>query len=257
MIYLKSLENYERRSGFFHAVLFTLLILGLSISSYLLYRHNNLVNHLIGKIDICSTVFGSGCDGALMSQVGTQIGLPLAAWGIIYYALMILLLLLPSFLGNSYKANTLLPVFTLALMASLGSIGFLAIMFFNHNLFCPFCFVIHCINLLLFLCLIKITGYTFPVFFSNITNEVRLLFKFRASKRDVIIKWLGFATFILLTLCMYTGLQIISVKAPSIDPKEIITAYDQMPAEKIPIEAGDPVFGSTTAPVQIAVFSDF
>lgn len=257
MIYLKSRQNYGRKSGFYNIVLFTLLILGLLISSYLLYRHSILVNHLSGKIDICSTFFGSGCDGALMSQVGTQMGLSLAGWGIIYYALMIMLLLLPSFLGNSYKANTLLPVFTLALIASLGSISFLAVMFFNQNLFCPFCLIIHCINLLLFLCLIKITGYTFRTFFSKTRDEVVSLFKFRTSKRDVIIKWLGFATFILLTICMYTGLQIISVNTPSIDPKEIITVYDQMPAQKIPIETGDPIFGSTAAPVKIAVFSDF
>ena len=44
---------------------------------------------------------------------------------------------------------------------------------------------------------------------------------------------------------MYTGLQIVSVNAPSIDPKELITEYDQMLPQKIPVETGDPKFGST------------
>jgi protein-disulfide isomerase/uncharacterized membrane protein len=257
MIYLKSLENYGHKTGLSRLLLFALLTLGLLISSYLFYIHFILVNHLGGQVDICSTVFGSGCDGAMMSSVGTQMGLPLAAWGIIYYTLMILLLLLPAFLGNSYKANTLLPVFTLSLIASLGSIGFLAIMFFDHNLFCPFCLIIHCINLLLFLSFLKKTGYTFPIFFSNLRHEIISLFRLRTFKKALIIKWFALATFILLTICMYTGLQMISVNPPAIDVKEIITGFNQMPIQKIAIEKDDPIFGSTAAPVKIAVFSDF
>ncbi len=73
----------------------------------------------------------------------------------------------------------------------------------------------------------------------------------------MIIKWLGFATFILLILCLFTGLQIISVKTPSINLKEILTEYIHTPAEKITVEKDDPIFGSTAAAVKIVVFSDF
>ncbi len=151
MIYFKTPEDYGHKSGPYRFALFALLTLGLLISSYLFYIHFVLSNHLRGKVDICSAVFGSGCDGAVMSSICTEMGLPLAGWGIIYYVLMILLLLLPSFPVQTYKANTLLPVFTLSFIGSLVGIGFLTIMFLNHNLFCPFCLIIHCINLLLFL----------------------------------------------------------------------------------------------------------
>lgn len=105
--------------------------------------------------------------------------------------------------------------------------------------------------------LLKITGYTFPIFFSNIRHEIVSFFKWRSFNRDMIIKWLGFATFILLILCLFTGLQIISVKTPSINLKEILTEYIHTPAEKITVEKDDPIFGSTAAAVKIVVFSDF
>lgn len=257
MIYFKTLENYVHKSGLYRFYLFALVTLGLLISSYLFYIHFILSNHLSGKVDICSALFGSGCDGAVMSLIGTQMGLPLAGWGIIYYVLMFLLLLLPTFLGQSYKANTLLPVFTLSLIASLVSIAFLVMMFLNHNLFCPFCLIIHCINLLLLLFLLKITGYTFPLFFSNIGHEIVSLFRWKSINSNIIIKWLGLATFILLIICLYTGLQIISTKTPSINLKEILTEYIHTPAEKITVEKDDPTFGSTAAAVKIVVFSDF
>ena len=228
-----------------------LITLGLLISSYLLYRHK-----ASGKIDVCSAIFGKGCDSALNSSVGTQLGLPLAGWGIIFYSLMGLLLVLPAFLGKAYKANTSAPVFTLSLLGCIGSITLLIMMFFNHSLFCPFCAVIHCINLLLFFCIIQTTGYSISIFFTKLRQEVVSLFKFRSTKKDAIIKWLGIGTFLLLTICLYVGLQIVSDNT-AVDAEKIIAEYNEAPQQKIQVDNNDPLWGPVNSPIEIITFSDF
>ena len=233
------------------SLVFALLFIGLLISSYLLYRHSSS-----GKIDVCSAIFGKGCDSALNSSVGTQFGLPLAGWGIIFYSLLILLLLLPAFLVKAYKANTSVPVFALSLLGSIGSITLLIMMLFNHSLFCPFCAVIHCINLLLFICIIQTTGYSFPQFFTKLWQEFASLFNFRSAKKDATIKWLGIGTFMLLTICLYVGLQIASDNT-AVDPEKIISEYNEAPVQKIQIDNDDPLWGPVDSPIQIIAFSDF
>ena len=245
------LQTRNKKVKFFKLLLYFLIIIGLLISGYLLYRHNNS-----GKIDVCSAIFGRGCDSALNSSVGTQLGLPLAAWGILFYSLMILLLGLPSFLGKTYKANTSVPVFALSLLGSIGSITLLVMMFFNHSLFCPFCAVIHGINLLLFFCILQTTGYSIPIFFTKLKQEVASLFRFRSAKKDATIKWLGIGTFLLLTICLYVGLQIVSDNT-AIDPEKIISEYNEAPVQKIQIDSDDPLWGPVDSPIQIITFSDF
>lgn len=245
------LQNDTQKNFFFKVLLFAIIIIGLVISCYLFYRHSSS-----SKIDVCSSIFGRGCDSALNSSVGTQLGLPLAGWGIIFYSLMILLLLLPAFLGKTYKANTSLPVFTLSLVGCIASITLLVMMLFNHSLFCPFCFIIHIINLLLFFCITRVIEYSISVFFTKMKQEVASLFKFRSAKKDANIKWMGIGTFLLLTVCLYVGLQIASDNT-AIDSDKIISDYNESPEQKIPVDVDDAIWGPPDAPIKIITFSDF
>jgi hypothetical protein len=50
-----------------------LIVLGLAISLYLLFRHFALVGAgAHGGIDVCSAIFGTGCDTALQSHVNVK-----------------------------------------------------------------------------------------------------------------------------------------------------------------------------------------
>jgi hypothetical protein len=50
-----------------------LIVLGLAISLYLLFRHFALVGvGAQGGIDVCSAIFGTGCDAALRSHVNVK-----------------------------------------------------------------------------------------------------------------------------------------------------------------------------------------
>ncbi|GAA4744202.1 vitamin K epoxide reductase family protein [Flavisolibacter ginsenosidimutans] len=247
-------KSDSKRYQFLKRLFAALLFIGLGLSSYLFYRH---AVGSAGKVDVCSALFGKGCDGALNSSVGTQLGLPLAGWGIIYYCLQIALWAWPSFLGKPLKVNTAVPVLLLCSLAGIGSISLLAIMLFEHSLFCPVCVLIHFTNLLLFVCATQITGYSLPVFFTTARQELKSLFNYRSEKRAAIKSWFGIGTFLLLAFCLYTALQIISDKAAALDPQKIITQFEETPRQSVPVDNSDPVFGSSNSSIQIIVFSDF
>src|SRR5436190_492013 len=78
----------------------SLILTGLITSGYLFYRHNVLTAIIESeKIDVCSALFGKGCDNALKSSASSLWGLSLAGWGIIYYITLSLLLILHQFLN--------------------------------------------------------------------------------------------------------------------------------------------------------------
>jgi len=249
-----TLKTGNKKYGFIKRLFAASLFIGLGLSSYLFYRH---AVGGAGKVDVCSALFGKGCDGALNSSVGTQLGLPLAGWGIIFYCLLIGLWAWPSFLGKSLKINTAVPVLLLCSLACIGSISLLATMFFNHSLFCPVCVLIHFINLLLFVCAVQIAGYSLPVFFTTARKEVKSLFLFRSERKAAIKSWFSIGTFLLLAFCLYIGLQILSDKAAAIDPQKIIAQFEETPQQTVPVDGSDPVYGSANPPIQIIVFSDF
>src|SRR4051794_6599010 len=85
----------RKRTGITGLLLFayTLIITGLIISFYLFYRYWLLTTNTTGNVDFCSAVFGKGCDSALKSDVSSQLAIPLSAWGIIYYGILLITLI--------------------------------------------------------------------------------------------------------------------------------------------------------------------
>ena len=89
--------NYNR----IRRISFALTGLGLSISIYLLFRHFTLVGSSTGAgLDFCTAIFGGRCDAALSSPLSMQLGIPLAGWGILFYATLLTLILLTRGLGD-------------------------------------------------------------------------------------------------------------------------------------------------------------
>ena len=115
----------------FRKSLFLLSISGLIISGYLLYRHQVLTVAEGNQVDVCSTIFGKGCDGALSSTFSYQLGLPLAAWGVLYFLFLIALLFMQSFLRDSYETFVLSTTLIIALLAGIASSFFLILIVRN------------------------------------------------------------------------------------------------------------------------------
>ena len=124
--------------------------LGLAISVYLLWRHVVLTGGWAGGgTDVCSVVFGMGCDAALRSPASFQFGLPLAGWGLVYYATLAVFLLLARFLGKAFEFEAHFAALLLSLPAFLISLALAGITLTGDVPFCPLCALAHLINLVL------------------------------------------------------------------------------------------------------------
>lgn len=228
-------------------------ITGLLISAYLFYQHYLIINEANGKADVCYAVFGKGCTRALSSSVAVQMGLPIAGWAIIYYIILVALLSLAPFIKiNKTDASILRTVVTAVGCA--GSIILLVMIYFDHSLFCPFCVIIHGINVLLFVCSI-IMLYT-TGFFTTPAKFIHSLFYSANKKGNGKIKLA--AVFIFFVIIMYAIMNVILTPGKIIfDTKKFIKDFDTTMQQKIIVDSDDPVSGPADAPARLVVFSDF
>jgi uncharacterized membrane protein len=227
-------------------VLLILLAAGLFISTYLFYQHYLIINEANGQSDICYRIFNKGCSSALGSDVAFQLGLPLAGWGIIYY--LMLLVLLPGSFKNKNNKNFPVAFFAVSLAGCAASIILLIMIFFDHALFCPFCVIIHGINLLLFFISAKCIhakGFLNSSFKASVPA---LTFNSVNTKAAVIFS----------VIFLYLIMQLMLAPGKIIfDAKKFIKDFDGSPQQAIVIDSGDPVAGPVTAGIQLIVFSDF
>src|SRR5687768_8888284 len=94
-----------------------LVLLGFSVSSYLLYRSLLLLGdeHSAGE-DMCLAVFGSGCDATLVDQMSWVLGIPLAGWGVVYYVTLAALLLMALALRAAFAPQAMLAALLVSLV---------------------------------------------------------------------------------------------------------------------------------------------
>jgi protein-disulfide isomerase/uncharacterized membrane protein len=236
---------------------FLLIGLGLIISCYLLYRHLILAGTPgASQPDVCSAVFGKGCDNALDSSTAYQLGIPLAGWGIIYYAVLLMLLLLPFILKDQVYKRVALVASVLSLLGSIGSVILLVFFALNPSLFCPFCAIIHTINIILVFCML-------PVARNSLISlrEERLSSTATANSTAIKTKLAAFAAVVVVAVLMYTGLWAFAgeatLKNRPFDVQFFLSGYNKLPKTAVSIDADDPVFGPVDSPLEIIVFSDF
>src|SRR5215510_16011334 len=104
------------------SICWTLIAVGLAISSYHLWRLVVLAGQWPGGgTDLCLALFAGGCDALLASPASFQFGLPVAGWGLIYYATLGVFLLLASILGETFEFEARFAAFLLSLPAFLAS----------------------------------------------------------------------------------------------------------------------------------------
>src|SRR5262245_45015958 len=141
----------------------TLIAVGLAISIYHLWRIEVLAGQRAGRTtDACQALFGAGCDSLLTNPVSIQFGLPVAGWGLIYYATLAVFLLLGRLLRETFEFEARFAAFLLSLAALIGS-GVLAGMMVRGLIpFCPLCALAHVVNLLLVFSLLRLTGRPIP-----------------------------------------------------------------------------------------------
>ena len=237
------------------------ILLGLLVSVYLFYDYLNIAKAASeGRISLCTTIFGKGCDNALQSSFSTQLGLPLAGWGIIFYLLIILFLLIPSLFGKSFKPEAALLIYLATLAGLLAAVGLLAVMLINTSLFCPFCTIIHIINIILFFLLNRLSGYSAR----NFLQDFKTIPSFFTRVRTLpTVRWkiIGLFTIAIFAASLYFTLKakVASATRQSlfIDSKPIIAEYESQVLQNIPVYDDDAMDGRSDSLIQVVVFSDF
>ena len=92
-----------------------LILVGSLLSGYLLFRTFTLLAQGAGGApDVCSAVFGLGCDATLLGAGSWRLGSPLAGWGLVYYAALGCLLSLGWTLKDAFEAEATLGALVLA-----------------------------------------------------------------------------------------------------------------------------------------------
>jgi protein-disulfide isomerase/uncharacterized membrane protein len=240
-----------------------LIILGLILSAYLLYRYQMLVGSKSkNTVDFCSAVFGHGCDSALKSKVSSQLGLPLAAWSFIYYAIIGLLLTLSWYVGQPFKKGIILTTLFVSFLAGISSLLLLGVMIVKPHLFCPVCTGLHIINLLLFFALKSISELSFAKMFKNIRFGVLSLFVKKQDDGDLKWKVLIYAFVFLFFISLYEGFRLFVItnatnKSIAFNPQQFLSDFNKQPHFSIPVIGDDHIWGDINTPAEIVVFSDF
>jgi len=118
---------------------------GLLVSTYLTLAHATTASGFGARL--CSSG-GLDCDRVARSHQGELFGVPLAAFGVVFYLVMLILALLPTRHGAAAESGreALLWVFSLAAVALVVGAYLVGVMVFRVGALCPLCLLTHGLN---------------------------------------------------------------------------------------------------------------
>ena len=214
---------------------FALVGVGWLASGYLLLRAFELGRGApIARVDLCSMVFGVGCDARLLGPMSSQLGVPLAGWGVLHFALLGFLLALG---GPSVTRATVL----LAGAGAGASLVLTSALLLSWAPFCPLCLLVHASSLALFAALWRLAE----------PEQHRV----RGVSAVSFLRWkyLPVAT-IAAGALIQGGLFLVG---RGTDLKSVRAVYQSVPQPEVVTDSSDPSLGSADAPVRLVVFSSF
>lgn len=238
-----------------------LIAFGLAISCYLLLRYFALhANPAIQGTGFCSIVLKMDCDSSLLSNMSKQLGIPVAGWGVVYYATLASLLALGYLLGESFDSEAALGALVLAFAGACGSVILAVIILAGLAPFCPLCMAIHATNVALVLAIWRLNERTIRQTVLSLVGAGKYLLG-RSIESGFRAKWtsVGFLTTALIAVASYQCLLFQTEtrldSEPSFDARQVLIDYAFMPPERIPVDERDPQIGD--GPVQVVIFSSF
>lgn len=240
-----------------------LIGLGLGVSGYLLLRTFSLYANSTGEgIDVCSAVFGTGCDATLLDRRAWLLGIPPAGWGLVYYGALAWLVVTGWMMHERFQREAVLGALLLAFGGAVVSIVLAALLIAGFAPFCPLCLVVHAVNLLLVVSLKGLTGRSLSDSLRSLkTGLGYLIGRSQPAQRDAPWKVLAFFNAALVAALVY---QWVYVEATArsrsggpLDPARIVAAFEQLPTKSVPVSSDDPRLGPANAPAQMVVFGSF
>jgi len=249
-------ERRPSRSGWWIAGL--LVACGAATSAYLLSRTFALLapgDH--PGPDICSTLFAASCDAALADDHSWVLGIPLAGWGLVYFAAVGSLLALARFVEGAFEAQALIAASALSIAGTGTGLALALGAWLGGAAVCPLCLSIHATSLAIVFALQRAIARPLGTQLSLARGTwVGLV---RAPLPEP-ARWasVGFGCVALIAGMSYQWVFVESAlrrpPAPPVDRVKAIAAYDATPQHALPVLAGDAHRGPLGAPVQLVVF---
>jgi protein-disulfide isomerase len=198
---------------------------GWFLSAYLLLRELALRHGLLsGALDSSANRFCSGCDETLAGLSSSLFGVPLAGWGLVYFAVVGLLLVLEN--GWSQRAAVLGTA-----LGSGASIALTVSLLSSGDAVCLLCILVHAVNLALL---------------GSLWAPMTEGSAFSKRKAPVILASIAAG-----------GLLLAIASGMTSNTAEVLAAYLSSPRHDIAIQSDDAVLGPADAPARIVVFSSF
>jgi protein-disulfide isomerase/uncharacterized membrane protein len=245
-------------------IFWMLVAAGAAISGYLLVRHVQLFGEAeAASRDVCSAAFGRGCDAALESPLSSQLGLPLAGWGLVYYGTLVALVTMGRAIGSDFEADTLLIAIAVAGVAAAASLALALAMAVNWAPRCPLCFAMQGVNVALVLVLFRLRGDSLQQPAADWRALLkRLVLGQPGEGASGRWKLLGLLAAGLVGVVLYQWVLIeverhTASSAGELNPEQLIAQFQAGPRHELAVGEGDPILGPPQASVQVVVFSDF
>lgn len=238
-----------------------LVIVGLGICGYLLVRHYTLAT-ASGPVgpSTCSVFLKRDCDAALQSPMSRQFGLPLAGWGVVYYATLAAFVFLGWFLGDAFRFEALLIALVLSALAAALSVVLLATMALGKAPFCPLCAGTHVINFLLLPICKRLAERPLRQLMQALgAGIIAVLTGSTITSAAGRVKLLGALAGAFVATLFYQWLFIQEKLHPAaeFDTRHALATFAMSPRADIPIDGDDPSLGPADAWVRVVVFTDF
>ena len=249
------IQNITVKKYFYSILAFS--IVGAVVSGILFVQHY-LPNANFGILS-CTDNAISSCASVSQSQYSVFFGVPVAAFGLLFYLFFIFFTLICDYAGDIY-----IRIFAvLGLMAgTLGLIGdlILAAILVYMKMFCHLCFTTYVVNIIIFaLLLVFYFKYKSSVNFNiiNIIKDFKLDSADRKAALSLFILFIFLLCFSVLqlneTLKANYGSHVVTQK--QID--EYVKKFNDTPVENLVLPESRIVFGSPNAKLTITVFTDF
>ena len=240
------------------ALSITLLVLGAICSAYLLVRYFGVLYESgLSTIDVCKVVLGSDCDATLIDPASIEYGIPLAGWGLVFYAVLAVLLGLGLAQGESFRSEATVGAFLLTAVAVVLGMVLCIMMISGSAPLCLICVAIHIINFGLLIVLKGMTGKSVAQVMVDLKSGVIYLCGGK-TEEPIQSGWKlnGFITAGLVGIVVYQLVYILNDER-KLEAKQILANHESNELIEIPIDDKDPRRGPNNASVEMVVFSSF
>jgi protein-disulfide isomerase/uncharacterized membrane protein len=242
-------------------VVTALVVAGLAVSVYLMFRQAQVASGGAGPLDLCGEMLGGGCDDALRSPLSTQLGISLSGWGLLYYGTLLCLLTMQGGLGEGFRLEAAVIGGVLTWLAAAVSVALVASMALGRAPWCILCLGVHAINFTLAAAWRRGLRVRRGEMLAAARSAVHFLCSGQTGAGDLHWRLTALLVPALVAVALYQWAyirqQAQQSAAPPFDPGKVLAEFEAMPRQRIPVDATDPTRGPDGAPLRLIVFSDF